>query len=220
MNLEKLKSKLKLKRKDENTPKKSKMFILRKKQIMAVCLMILIGVAGYLNWSFSNDAVDPDVAVMYNEAAKKIGEAQMVNATQDDETSEKNEEKALQTNSSAENDYFAQAKLEREVKRSESIDILTQLIANKETDKDAKENAQKQIQRMADYTEKEVNAENIIRSKGFGQTIVFISEDAVSVALESEGLNEIDAAQIQDVITQTTGYKPSQIKIVEIRPGK
>ena len=219
MNLEMLKAKFKSKKNDEKSHKKSRMFILRKKQIMAVCLMILIGVAGYLNWSFSNDAVDPDVAVMYNEAAKKIGEAQMVNATQN-VANEKNEEKEPEINKGAGNDYFAQAKLEREVKRSESTDILTQLISNKETDRDVKENAQKQIQRMAEYTEKEVNAENIIRSKGFGQTIVFISEDAVSVALETDGLNEIDAAQIQDVIVQTTGYKPSQIKIVEIRAGR
>ncbi len=200
----------------ERGPKKNKMLILHKKQIVAVSLMLLVGVAGYLNWTFQNDAVDPDVAVMYNEAAKKIGEAQMVSADKTD-----TEEKSDETNSNEQittstNNYFAQAKLDREVKRSEAMEMLAQLLENEGVDKDAKKNAELQIQQMADYTEKEVAIENMIRAKNFGENIVFMSEDLVSIALESNGLNEIDAAQILDIVISATDYSADKVKIVEI----
>lgn len=205
--------------------KKNKMFVLRKKQVVACSLLILIGIAGYLNWTFSNDAVDPDVAVMYNEASKKLGEAQMVNGDEGEqaapvsqqEGSDDENDAASQT---ANHNYFAQAKLDREVKRSEAMDMLTQLIQTQGTDPEAKTNAENQIHQMAEYTEKEVAMENLIRAKGFGETIVFMSATMVNVAVSSEGLNEIDAAQIQDIVTSTTGYTADKIKIVEIKPGQ
>lgn len=202
----------------EKKPKKNKMLVLHKKQVVAVSLMLLIGIAGYLNWTFQNDAVDPDVAVMYNEAAKKIGEAQMVsgNNTESEEKPEDSEE-TEQASAKTEGNYFAQAKLDREVKRSEAMEMLTQLIETEGADKEAKTNAEHQIQQMADYTEKEVAIENMIRAKNFGETIVFMSEGLVSVALESAGLNEIDAAQILDIVTTTTGYSADKVKIVEIK---
>lgn len=209
---------------EEKEIRKNKMFVLRKKQVVAVSLLILIGIAGYLNWSFRNDAVDPDVAVMYNEASKKIGEAQMVNGGENAEQTpvpQSGGEAGKESGSvQGGNNYFAQAKLDREVKRSEAMEMLTQLINAQGTDKDAKANAETQIHQMAEYTEKEVAMENMIRAKGFGETIVFMSGDMVSVAVESAGLNEIDAAQIQDVVTASTGWTADKIKIVEIKPGQ
>lgn len=203
---------------------KNKMFVLRKRQVVAVSLMILIGIAGYLNWTFRNDAVDPDVAVMYSEVSKKIGEAQMVNGVSNAEDAEKGEsaksEEASQKSAVLKDsdNYFAKARLEREVKRSESTEMLTQLIGAQGTDKETKTDAENQIQRMAEYTEQETAMENMIRAKGFSETIVFMSEASVNVAVESNGLNEIDAAQIQDIVTDICGYSADKIKIVEIKP--
>lgn len=226
-----LKQRFAREKKEEKGMEKNKMIVLRKKQVVAVSLLILIGIAGYLNWTFRNDAVDPDVAVMYQEASKKIGEAQMVNGDSAREETDKaqNTEKpaeesaapqsAAPQNNAAQgsNNYFAQAKLDREVKRSESIEMLTQLISTQGTDKETKANAENEIQRMADYTEKETTMENMIRAKGFEETVVFMSADMVSVAVASEGLNEIDAAQIQDIVTSSCGYSADKIKIVEIK---
>lgn len=206
---------------EETSVRKNKMFVLRKKQVVAVSLLILIGIAGYLNWTFRNDAVDPDVAVMYQEASKKIGEAQMVNADSTQEANEGAQETAQppQENSDLKNanNYFAQAKLEREVKRSESMEMLTQLISTQGTDKETKTNAENEIRRMVEYTEKETTMENMIRAKGFDETVVFMSENMVSIAVASEGLNEVDAAQIQDIVTNSCGYSADKIKIVEIK---
>lgn len=192
--------------------KKGRMIVLRRRQITAFSLLILIGIAGYLNWSFQQDAVDPEVASVYNEVTKKLGEAQMVNA--DAAQSDATAASAAPTSS---DDYFAQAKLERDVKRSESMDMLTGIINAQDTDKEARSRAEDEIHRLADYTEKETMTENMIKAKGFSETVVFMGENLISIAVKSEGLNEIDAAVLQDIAVSATGYTAEQVKIVEIK---
>lgn len=192
--------------------KKGRMIVLRRRQITAFSLLILIGIAGYLNWSFQQDAVDPEVASVYNEVTKKLGEAQMVNA--DAAQSDAAAASAVPTST---DDYFAQAKLERDVKRSESMDMLTGILNAQDTDIEARSRAEDEIHRLADYTEKETMTENMIKAKGFSETVVFMGENLISIAVKSEGLNEIDTAVLQDIAVSATGYTAEQVKIVEIK---
>ena len=186
--------------------KKNKMVVIHRKQLMAVAFMLLIGAVGYMNWTLQNNTADPDVAVMYQEASKKIGEAQMVNA----------EPTEAESFEKKENDYFVKARVERETKRSEAIEMLSELVKTQNADAKAKENAEREIHQMAEFTEKETMAENMIRAKGFREAVVFMNETVVSVAVESKGLNEVDAAQIRDIVVSATNCTPDQIRIVEI----
>ncbi len=204
----------KMTHKQKNVEKKGRMIVLRRRQITAFSLLILIGIAGYLNWSFQQDAVDPEVAAVYGEVTKKLGEAQMVNGSAD---IEKADAAAVTPEPATANDYFAQAKLERDVKRSEAMDMLTQILNAQNSDKEARKEAEDEIHRLSDYTEKEIMTENMIKAKGFDETVVFMGENLISIAVKSDGLNEIDAAILQDIAVSTTGYKPEQIKIVEIK---
>lgn len=204
----------KMTHKQKNVEKKGHMIVLRRRQITAFSLLILIGIAGYLNWSFQQDAVDPEVAAVYGEVTKKLGEAQMVNGSAD---IEKADAAAVTPEPATANDYFAQAKLERDVKRSEAMDMLTQILNAQNSDKEARKEAEDEIHRLSDYTEKEIMTENMIKAKGFDETVVFMGENLISIAVKSDGLNEIDAAILQDIAVSTTGYKPEQIKIVEIK---
>lgn len=205
----KLTKKFNLKLPGKNAPKKNRMVVLHKRQITAVCLLILIGVAGYLNWSFQQDAIDPEVASVYNEASKKLGEAKMVSGTPDNIAEP---DKAQKTD-----DYFTQARLERDVKRSESMDMLTEILESQGTDKAARTRAEDQIHLLADFTEKEVMIENLIRAKGYEQAVAFMGENLISVAVKSTGLNEVDAAILQDIAVSATAYSAEKIKIIEIQ---
>ena len=205
----------KLTRRKKDTEKKGRMFVLRKRQITAVSLLILIGIAGYLNWSFQQDAVDPEVAAVYSEVTKKLGEAQMVNANADEKA--ETTPSASPTPVATANDYFAQAKLERDVKRSEAMDMLTKILNAQDTDKEARANAEDEVHQLASFTEKEVMMENMIKAKGYTDTVVFMGENLISIAVKSEGLNEIDAAVLQDIAVSTTNYPAEKIKIVEIQ---
>ncbi len=196
--------------------KKNKMLVIRKRQVAAVSLILLIGIAGYLNMMIKNGEADPDISVMYNEASKRLGEAKMVNSTE--ETSEaKGEEK--NNTKTVNSHYFTNAKLERELKRGESIEMLSEILNASGSEKEAKENAQNQIELLSKFTECEVSAENMIKAKGYGDCVVFMGENVTSVAVSTEGLNEIDAAVICELVANTGGFDASKVKIVEIKPN-
>lgn len=55
------------------------MKIFRKKEIIAAVLVVLIGCAGYLNWSYQ-DTINVTDNESYVETGKKLGEAQYVNS--------------------------------------------------------------------------------------------------------------------------------------------
>lgn len=184
---------------------KNKMFIVRKRQIAAVSLILLIGVAGYLNLSIKNGNEDPNVSVMFNEATKKLGEAKMVSTEGTDATKT--------------SDYFTNAKIDREKKRDESIEMLSEILNSDGADSESKENAQEQIELLAKFTECEVTAENLIKAKGFKDCIVFMGENVTSIAVMTEGLNEIDAANITQIAVDTGACTAEEVKIVEIKPN-
>ncbi|MBE7034589.1 MAG: SpoIIIAH-like family protein [Ruminococcaceae bacterium] len=203
-----------VKRKKQGEPKK-RMVILHRKQMTALALMLLIGIAGYLNWNFQQGSVDPDVTAVYSEVSKKIGEAQMVSTSEPPQTDVEETEPESRT-TAAGSDYFSQAKLERDVKRSEAMDMLTKILDAQNTDKAARKEAEDEIHRLVDYAEKEVMIENLIRAKKYGDTVVFMGENLISIAVQSQGLNEVDAAVLRDAAISTTGYSAENIKIVEI----
>ena len=206
----------------KETSGKKKMVVLRKRQVAALSLILLIGVAGYLNLTLSKSQTDPGVAVMYQEASKRLGEAKMVNSSKEAEQENKAEEKAGEKNNTAtpSSEYFANARMEREKKRGETVEMLTGLLNSAEADKAAKENAQTQIARLARFTEQETQAENMIRAKGYGDAVVFMGENVTTVAVETNGLNEIDAAVIVDLTSQGGEIRADQVKIVEIKPNE
>ena len=205
--LKKIKSLTPRKKSEEKTKKakKNRMIVLKKKQLAAAILIMLVAVAGYLNYSFRYDVADPDAIAVYNEAAKKLGEAQMVSS-----------EETPPVEAAAVNGYFSEARMEREIKRDESIDTLLELINADGADVAAKEVAQEQIQEIAGYTENEVTMENMIKAKGYEDAVVFMGENLVSIAVFSTGLNEVDAAVISDIATSVTGYTADKVNIVEV----
>ena len=55
------------------------MLVLKKKEIVATALVAMIGVAGYLNWSYQ-DVLQVSDGGEYVETGKKLGEAQLVSS--------------------------------------------------------------------------------------------------------------------------------------------
>ncbi len=94
-----------------------------------------------------------------------------------------------------------------------------QEIINGNGDSAAKEQATKKLDELTRFTEAEATAEQLIRAKGYGECVVFMNAGATSVAIKTNGLNEIDAAVILDLVAQSGAISPESIKIVEIKPN-
>ena len=164
--------------------------ILKKKQIISGALVIMIGLAGYLNYMYD----DETQSVGANELeTSNIGQVQMVSGTQD---------------------YFANCRLNRENSRAKTVDLLKDTIANPNVDDKTKNDAQKQILDIAKNIESEENIESIIIAKGFNDAVVFINGESVTVTVKTNELTAVDTAKIKDVVMEY--INTNNIKIVEV----
>ena len=75
------------------------------------------------------------------------------------------------------------------------------------------------ISAMATSSMKESQIENLLIAKNFADCVVYIGNDAITVAVPApeDGLSEESVAQITDIILSETAYEASQINIIEVK---
>ncbi len=209
--------------------------VLKKKEIIAASLVVLIGVAGYLNWSYQ-DTIRVQDGESYIETGKKLGEAQYVNAvdeTEDagdasgegtaEENSEVNDENNADNNYDAREtvsggaDYFEQAKLDKESSRSKSLEILNQTAENTSFDEDIRKKAGDKIIDVADNVEKETEIESIANSKGYNEICVYVDDADVNVMVRKENFGDEDVVKLTEIVTDELKISAQNVKIVEVK---
>lgn len=172
------------------------MTVIHRKQIVLAVLVLMVAVAGYLNWRYeangSND-IEPVSKVSNDSKDENLGEAVMVNNN---------------------GDYFAECRNNREAVRSKSIGVLNEVVNNVNSTQEAKDKAQAEIVNMSKNITDEANIENLIKAKGFDDVVVFINDGSVTVTVSSQGLTAPQTAKIKDVVIEQTGN--NNIKIVEV----
>lgn len=201
------------------------MMVLKKKEIIATALVVMIGVAGYLNWSYS-DTVKVTDGEIYSETAKKLGEAQYVSSAKEDVEDDKDEEnktdnkaqdESAQTTAGVKANDFAAARLEKESARSKSLDILNKTAANESFDEDTRKKAQERILMMAENVEKEATIENIAKAKGFSEVAVYIDGEAVDILVKKSDLSENDILKLKEIASEQLNIGAKDIKIVQVQ---
>ncbi|HCC33501.1 MAG TPA: hypothetical protein DEQ28_06350, partial [Clostridiales bacterium] len=63
----------------------------------------------------------------------------------------------------------------------------------------------------------EVDAENLIRARGFADALVVLKDDAATVIVRANELAPLEVARIADVVIRTAGVRPENIS-VQARP--
>lgn len=110
--------------------------------------------------------------------------------------------------------YFTATALNRQQSRDEALDVLNLICESDEATEEAKADAQAKIAKIATDIQNEMNIETLVKAKGFAECVAVISEDAVSVIVESEGLQAAEAAQILAIVHDTTGISPEKVSII------
>ncbi len=216
-----------------------------KKQIIVIALVVMIGIAGYINWTYKNknEAAIPATAEYGTDLSEYVledgtiiidsktqdgeeiqefvttdenGDVSMVSeAVFNDGTATAKKEQATPANV-GNTSYFSVARVEKQKARSEAVDIYNGLINNANSSAEAKTKAEQDISNVAKFTEQETMLENLIKAKGFEEAVVYLSGDDARVVVKSKGLVPAQVAQIKDVILQNAELSAEQIKIVEI----
>ena len=135
--------------------------------------------------------------------------------TNDDDLTEAGE--AIFVDGRAESSFFVQSRLVREQYRSNTRSVLNDLINNSNVEADQRAQAANMMLEIQDRISRETAAEAVIKSKGFSEVYVRISDNAVDIIVNKPELTDQDLAQIMDVIKRTTGMTETQIHISPMR---
>ena len=199
--------------------------VLKKKEIIAASLVVLIGVAGYLNWSYQ-DTIRVQDGESYVETGKKLGEAQYVSSdTVAEETSTDNAEQATDSQesnvtvetASDSGNYFEQAKMNKETSRSKSLEILNQTAENESFDADIRKKAGDKILEEANNVQKESEIESIAQSKGYSEICVYVDGNEANIMVRKDGFSDEDVVKLTSIATEQLKISAQNIKIVEVK---
>ena len=181
-----------------------------KRNAVVAAVVLFVCLAVYLNWNYQNtDQAD---------AGKTLGDAALVGGEANDPLLSGTAGDAQQSGEQegTTSGYFANARLNRQQARDSALSLLQETLASEEVDQTMKEQTNAAIQTMADCTVTEAQIENLVVAKGYTDCVAFIGKDTVSVVVEVPGgeLTNVDTARIVDIVTQTTQFTASQIKII------
>ena len=180
---------------------------LKRRNAVAAMIVLFICVAVYLNWSY-NQGIGLDSAVDVD-SGKILGEATFTNKDEETETPE----------DAVSQDYFTNARLEKQKARDGAISTLKETTLNDKVSQEERDKATVSIETLANGAVSESRIETLVKAKGFSDCVTLINEEGVNVIVKvsENGLSEADASKIRDIVIAEAKVKPSQIKIVEIK---
>ena len=210
------------------------MKIIKKNQLTILVLALMLVTAGYLNYN-SNQTVTTEGKIA------SIGDATLVssnvverkeNNTVQNNTTENNIAETNTTNNTAsENkmnntvttnteateiskDYYTSSRLERENMYSEMLESYQKILDSSTTTSKQKEAAQEEIKKINDIKNAIMISENLIKTKGFEDCLVYSNDDSINVIIKKEKLSKEDTAQIQSIIAREMNAKIANIYIM------
>ena len=175
----------------------------RKRNLTMLAVLMFVCAAVALNWSYNNRCGTPDSEMVSAE------DAAMMSANTD----------FADSLVSMGNDYFAEARLTRQVSRDEALELLQTAATSETASQETIESAMNAISAMATCTMQESQIENLLIAKDFAECVVYIGNDTVTVAVPApaEGLSEEAVARITELICSETQYQASQLSIIEVK---
>lgn len=113
---------------------------------------------------------------------------------------------------------LAEAKLLKEQMRAKNKETLLEIIDNEALGTPEKQVAIDKMIQMTDFAEKEAGVEILLEAKGFDGVVVSVNENGVDLVVNALELDEVERAQIEDIVKRKTGVETSNIVISTLVP--
>ena len=88
-----------------------------------------------------------------------------------------------------------------------------QILETNNLSSEEKKTAQEEIKRINNEKNAIMIAENLIKTKGFQDIVIFVNNGNVTGVVQKDKLDEKDIAQIQNIITRELNVKTNKINI-------
>ncbi len=192
----------------------------KKNQILFYVIALMLVVAGYLNYTATQDMTKET-------SARNIGDAQLVNSNITSETNsineekvsnventiatqniiseksiEENEEETKNTSTTDVDSYFSKSKLERDTMYSQMIETYEKVLNGINSLETQKQSAAEEIKKINDTKNSIMIAENLITTKGFPNNVIFVNGESISAIIGAEELKQEEISQIQNILAR------------------
>ncbi|MBR3255776.1 MAG: SpoIIIAH-like family protein [Clostridia bacterium] len=208
------------------------MKIIKKNQIIIYTLALMLVTAGYLNYT-NNANLTKETSTQIqenieNESLEENSEQEISkNSTQENSSLIENSEGKLVENDKIADigdatlvnsndvveDYFAKSKLDRENMYSQMIESYEKIINNSNSTEAQKQSITEEITKLNNTKNSIMICENLIKTKGFDNSVVFVNGDSVSVIVGAKELQPDEIAQIQNIISRELNVEIENIHI-------
>ncbi len=210
------------------------MKLLKKNQVIIYVIALMLVVAGYLNYTANgntNSIIPTSGTEEELDKMANIGDAQLVssndivneavNNTASNTENVKTENtsnntvatSSTTTNTTNNSDYFKTSKLERDTMYSQMIETYEKVLNSDNSLETQKQSATDEIKKINDTKNSIMICENLIQTKGFENSVVFVNGESVSVIIEASELSKEQVAQIQNIISREMNAKAENIHI-------
>ncbi len=109
---------------------------------------------------------------------------------------------------------FESYRLERERQRSRQVELLRQLIDDPATQPAQRQSHQEQLLRIWRQAEKETQAEQVLKARGYQDALVILSDNGANVVVPVV-LTREEAARVGEAVARAVGLSQEQVIIVD-----
>lgn len=204
--------------------------LLKKNQVIIYVIAIMLMTAGYLNYTTNQDGsleTSMQMEAKDDIALADIGDATLVssndiiggdttetnttnttenelsnNTTSIDSESTNTNETAQTSTTSSKDDYFTKSKLERDTMYSQMIETYEKVLNSSNSLETQKQAATQEITKINETKNSIMICENLIKTKGFENCIVFVNGQSVSVIVGVSEIKQEEVAQIQNIVSR------------------
>ena len=180
-----------------------------KRNILIAAVLVLVGAAAYLNWSYNQRWGSAN-------SAMADAEDQMTTAVNAILGQQEQTEETKMTSSVT--GYFSQARLTRQQSRDQALSLLETAASASSASQEVIDAAMNDITVMANWSLLESRIESELLAKSFADCVVYLSPEGCTVAVPAgaDGLSETQVAQVTDAVTSNTDFTAAQISVIEV----
>ncbi len=193
------------------------MKILKRNQLIILVIALMLVTAGYLNFTAMYEKEAPvasSLSLADSEGNDGLGDATLVNGGNTTETTIETPTANPNNNSSRETDatlvsnteekdyYFENSKLDRDKMYSQMLETYQKMYDGDNISIEQKATAANEIAKINVTRNAIMICENLIKTKGINDVVIFVNDTQISVVVDAEELTTEQIAQIQNIVSR------------------
>ena len=160
----------------------------------------------------SNSSNDNENIIEENLDTSKRTEENLENGEKEEQN--KTEETNGEINKEeVEDDYFDKSKLERDTIYSQMIETYENILNSENATETQKQSATDEIKKINDTKNSIMICENLIKTKGFEKSVIFVNNLSISIIIGKEEITAEEVAKVQNIISREMGAAIENIHI-------